>query len=101
MAELLNLESFGLIFSGILVGGILGAFYDYSHDDNRKTKAIMVFAGILVATIGGGLYYFFSLNSQMGVFTISYAVAFIIIGLTAKKNSSKILWLWRLELFFI
>jgi len=87
MVELLNFESLGLIFAGIFVGGILGAFYGYSHDDNRKTKAIMVFGGILATAIGGGLY-FFSLNGQLevfNIFTISYSVAFIIIGLIAKK----------------
>jgi len=87
MVELLNFESLGLILAGIFVGAILGAFYGYSHSDTRKTKAMMIFAGILATAIGGGLY-FYSLNGQLevfNIFTISYSVAFIIIGLIAKK----------------
>jgi len=77
MTEILNFEqTLGLISAGVLVGGILGAFYGYSHDDKRKGKAIMVFAAILIAAIGGGLY-FFSINAQIEIFnffTISYAI---------------------------
>ena len=80
-------ENLGLLLSGILVGGILGATYGYTNESKLKRISIITFGGILIAAIGGGLY-FYSNNSQLdtfNVFTIFYAIGFIIIGLIANK----------------
>lgn len=75
----------GLIFSGLIIGAILGAVYGYSHDNERKIKTIWAFVALLIAGIGGGLYFFSDQIEVFYNFTISYGVAFAIIGLISKK----------------
>ena len=77
----------GLLVAGFLVGAILGVMYGYTSDDKRKKVAITAFAGILIASIGGGLY-FYSINNQtdtFNIFTIFYATGFGILALIANK----------------
>lgn len=77
----------GLLVAGLLVGAILGVMYGYTSDDKRKKVAITAFTGILIASIGGGLY-FYSINNQMetfNIFTIFYAIGFGILALIANK----------------
>lgn len=90
MAEALTFDqSLGLISSGIIIGGILGAVYGHSGDDNRKSKTIWAFIALLIAGIGGGLYFFSDQIEVFYTFTIPYGVAFTVIGLIAKKIYKK------------
>lgn len=80
-------RNFGLLLSGFLVGVILGVMYGYSSDEKRKKIAISAFSGILIAAIGGGLY-FYSINNQTQtfyIFTIFYTIGFGIFALIANK----------------
>lgn len=80
-------QNIGLLISGLLVGAILGVMFGYTSDDKRKKVAITTFAGILVAAIGGGLY-FYSINNQLqtfNIFTIFFAIGFGIAALIANK----------------
>ena len=75
----------GLISSGLIIGSILGAVYGYSHDNERKTKTIWAFVALLIAGIGGGLYFFSEQIEVFYIFTISYGIAFAVVGLGSKK----------------
>ena len=86
MVEALTfVQNLGLISSGIIIGGILGAVFSYSGDDNRKGKTIWAFVALLIAGIGGGLYFFSDQIEVFYTFTIPYGVGFAVIGLIAKK----------------
>lgn len=83
--------NFGLLLAGLLVGAILGVMYGYTSDDKRKKVAITAFSGILIAAIGGGLY-FYSINNQTQtfyIFTIFYGIGFGILALIANKIHHK------------
>lgn len=77
----------GLLIAGFLVGAVLGVMYGYTSDDKRKKVTITAFAGILIASIGGGLY-FYSLSNQtdvLNIFTIFYVIGFGILASIANK----------------
>jgi hypothetical protein len=81
----------GLVIAGLLVGAVLGVMYGYTSDDKRKRITITAFVGILVAVIGGGLY-FYSLSNQtdtFNIFTIFYVIGFGILALIANKIHHK------------
>ncbi|MEM4378948.1 MAG: hypothetical protein QXX85_08215 [Candidatus Nitrosotenuis sp.] len=71
-------DNIGMIFAGAIIGCILGGLHGYTSDDKRKRTITYSFVGIIIAVIGGGLYFYSNklLINNFIAFVIFYAAGF-------------------------
>jgi hypothetical protein len=83
--------SIGMIVAGFAIGIILGIFYGITGDEKTKRIAITSFVGIIVAAIGGGLYFYTLHNAILNfvLLSVSYGVGFGLAALISNKHYKK------------
>jgi len=83
-----NSIQIGFCLAGLSIGSILGFTFGYTSDHKMKNVVIGLFAGIVVAAMGGGMYYFKTETVQIlfYIFTIFLGVSFGIVSLISVKR---------------
>lgn len=88
LIDFANTIHVGMLLAGLSIGSILGFAFGYTNNNKMKKAVIGVFGSIVVAALGGGLYYY-QITSGLTtfyIFTIFLGVGFGILFIISSKR---------------